>query len=110
MEWIGHRDERYSPGNIVSGIVIALYGDRWYFDEQRLTYKEAESLCCTPETNVTLWVNYTSIIIVIKINLWIEIELCFMYCIWNEYKISKKRWQVDNGIWKSKAEDRAEKI
>ena len=28
-EWISHRDERYSIGNIVNGTVIALYGDRW---------------------------------------------------------------------------------
>jgi len=29
MERISHRDKRYSVRNIVSGIVIALYGDRW---------------------------------------------------------------------------------
>ena len=26
---ISHRNKRYSIGNIASGIVIALYGDRW---------------------------------------------------------------------------------
>ena len=29
MELIKHRDERYSIRNIVSGILIVLYGDRW---------------------------------------------------------------------------------
>ena len=29
MEWISHRDEKYSVENIVSGFVIALHGDRW---------------------------------------------------------------------------------
>ena len=29
MEGIGHRDKRYSMGNIVGGVVIGLCGDRW---------------------------------------------------------------------------------
>ena len=29
MEYISHRDERYSIGNTVNCIVIALYDDRW---------------------------------------------------------------------------------
>ena len=29
MECISHGDERHSMGNIVNGIVIVLYGDRW---------------------------------------------------------------------------------
>ena len=28
-------------------------------NEHSITYKLVESLCCTPETNVTLGVNYT---------------------------------------------------
>ena len=30
-------------------------------DEHSMTYRAVESLCCTLETNVTLYVNYTSI-------------------------------------------------
>lgn len=29
--------------------------------EHRITYRVVESLCCTPETNAALCVNYTSI-------------------------------------------------
>ena len=32
-----------------------------YTCENSITYKLVESLCCTPETNVTLCVNYTQI-------------------------------------------------
>lgn len=26
--------------------------------DQSITYRDVKSLCCTPETNKTLWVNY----------------------------------------------------
>ena len=64
MEWISHGDKRYRIGNIVKGTAIALDGaDGCYTcDEQSVMYKLVKLLCCTPETNVTLCVNYTSII------------------------------------------------
>ena len=34
--------------------------------EHSIIYKLVESLCCTPETNVTLYVTYTQIYIFIK--------------------------------------------
>ena len=30
-----------------------------YCDEDWVMYRTVESLCCTPETNITLYVNYT---------------------------------------------------
>lgn len=30
MEWISDGNKRYSTGNLVSGVVIALYADSWY--------------------------------------------------------------------------------
>ena len=29
IEWISHEDERYSIGNIISGIIMPLYSNRW---------------------------------------------------------------------------------
>ena len=47
---------------------MALYRDRcrgtddsYTDDEHGITCRLVESLCCTPETNVTLCLNYTSI-------------------------------------------------
>ena len=36
-------------------------GGSYTFGERSLTHRPIQSLCCTPETNVTLWVNYTSL-------------------------------------------------
>lgn len=41
-------------GNIINGIVIALYGDRCYTcREHSIIYRLVESLACTPASNVT---------------------------------------------------------
>lgn len=37
-------------------------GDYTYCGEHCIMYRIVESLCCTPEMNITLYVNYTSII------------------------------------------------
>ena len=48
--------------SIVSDTVIALNSDDGsYFYEHSIMYRFIESLCCTPETNVTLHINSTSI-------------------------------------------------
>ena len=36
-------------------------GDYTYHDEHRIIYINVKSLCCTPETNIILYVNYTLI-------------------------------------------------
>ena len=54
--------EKYSMGSIVNGVIV-LYGDRYSYIcvEHSIIYKVVDSLCCTPETNVTLCVNCSSI-------------------------------------------------
>ena len=51
--------------SMVSGIVIALYGDRWqYTGKHSIIYRLIESLRCTPATNATnatLCIRHTSI-------------------------------------------------
>lgn len=37
-------------------------GDYTYGDEHRVMHRIVESLCCTSETNTTLYIYYTSII------------------------------------------------
>ena len=50
------------PGNLINGIVVALYGDRWqlYGEYRQHQYRVVGSLYQIPETNVTLCANYTS--------------------------------------------------
>ena len=36
-------------------------GDYTYRGKQWVMYRTAESICCSPETNITLYVNYTSV-------------------------------------------------
>lgn len=57
-------NKKANAGNAVDGTVVVSYGDRSYAcDEDRVTYKRVESLCCrTPETNVTFCVNYVQIL------------------------------------------------
>lgn len=43
---------------------IMLYGDYTYYGEQWVMYRIIGSICCIPETNKTLYFNYTSIIII----------------------------------------------
>ena len=61
IEWKSHGDKRCSLESIVNGIIIALYGDKWWLYKYNIMYRLVGSLCCTPETNVALCVNYTSI-------------------------------------------------
>ena len=55
---ISHWNKRYNAGNIVNGIVTALMvtGGISLCGE---IYKDVESLCCTLETHVALYVSYT---------------------------------------------------
>ena len=36
-------------------------GDHTYYGEHRVMQRIVKSVCCTPETNIILYVNYTSI-------------------------------------------------
>ena len=50
-------------GNTVSNITSTLYGDGWelvLLGDHIIMYKKIESLCCTPEVNIKLYVNYNS--------------------------------------------------
>ena len=54
MEWINHRDKRYSLGNTVNGIVfVFMVIDGHIYGEHSMTYICIESLCCAPEINIT---------------------------------------------------------
>ena len=59
MGCISRGDERHSIGNMVNDVVIVFYGadGRYTRGEHSITYRNAESLCCVPETNETLGVN-----------------------------------------------------
>ena len=55
MEGISHGDERHSTGNIVSGTAKCCMGaDGATPGEHSKMYKFVKSLCCIPETDVTL--------------------------------------------------------
>lgn len=60
---ISHNKEKYRIGNTVhgNGIVIAWMVTDSVCGEHSLTYRFVQSLCCTPETDKTLYVNSTSI-------------------------------------------------
>lgn len=60
MECISHRDEKYNTGNTVNGTVVTLYGE---YGEHRIMNRVVQSLCSIPETNITVCVNYTQIIL-----------------------------------------------
>lgn len=47
--------------NIVNNIVM-MYGDDLHCGEHQVMYRIVELLCCTPETKITLYVNYNPII------------------------------------------------
>ena len=49
--------------NIVNETVIMWFGDSdyTYHSEHQVMHRNVELVCCTPETNITLHVNYTSI-------------------------------------------------
>ena len=48
--------------NIVTNTLVTLHSDRWLLDllgNHIIRYINIKSLCCTPETNIILYVNYT---------------------------------------------------
>lgn len=53
---------KYNIGNVVHNVEIMLYSDHIYGGEHWVMSRIAESLCCTPEGNITLYVSYTSAI------------------------------------------------
>ena len=57
---ISYRDATYNIVNIVNNIVKILYG-YYTCGDQLIMYINVESQCCTPETNIILYVKYTSI-------------------------------------------------
>ena len=56
MERISDRDERNSIGNIIDGIIIGLYSDRWELHSGRhnIMDRVVQSLCFIPDTNITV--------------------------------------------------------
>ena len=62
IKLISHGDEKYTIENIINNNIILLYGDGnyTYCGEDCIMYRTIES-CSTPETNTTLYINYTSI-------------------------------------------------
>ena len=57
---ISHRDKIYDSGNIVNNVIITGYSDRWYWTYcygHFARYINIELLHCTPETDITLYVN-----------------------------------------------------
>ena len=56
-------DIKYSVGNRVNSNVVSFYDVRWHqtcFGGDFEIYRNTETLCFTPGTNVMLQVNYTS--------------------------------------------------
>lgn len=52
----------YSMGNTVNGLInLCCMGTDGSYAHGKLMYKLVTSLCCTPETNVTLCLSYTSL-------------------------------------------------
>lgn len=47
---------RYRIGSIASGILVALYEDRWWLRlcEHSIVYKLVQSPCCAPDTNIVV--------------------------------------------------------
>ena len=63
MYKIINKDLLYSPGKYTQYLVITCKGkelEKEYLSIYLSIYI-TESLCCTPETNTTLYINYTSI-------------------------------------------------
>lgn len=52
---------QYSKGNTVNNVVIMFYVAYIDFGEHWVMYGVVTSICCTPETSITLCVNYISI-------------------------------------------------
>ena len=74
-EWVSHGDEKHNIENRVNGIIIVLYDDRWWLHlgEHDIMYSIVKSLCGMPETNVTLFIDYTSIFKKTHNELWLKI-------------------------------------
>ena len=60
MERVSHGNKMYrNIGNIINGIVILLHvTDGSYISEHKVMSR-IESLCCTPATNIKLYVKYS---------------------------------------------------
>ena len=58
MQW-DSKSHDLLAGTTVNSIVIAL--DRLHYGGHHITHRLSESLCCTPESQATLCVNYVSI-------------------------------------------------
>lgn len=67
-KFIVNGNKRHSMNNIVSDIVIALYGDS-YSGRHSIMCILVKSLCGTFETNVTLCVSHTQILKIKKKNI-----------------------------------------
>ena len=59
---ISHGNKKDRIGNRVNYIVMVTDGDYIYHGEHWVMSGTIESICCTPETNIRLYVIYTSII------------------------------------------------
>ena len=87
---MSHRDERYNVANIVNNPVTTLHGDFAYLGERWVLHRIVEWICCTPETSITLYVNYTSVkkrveyLIIIKV-FWLPGQIFFF--LQNSYKL-----------------------
>ena len=58
-----HGSKRHSTKNMVNDTVIVLMvtGGSYTCSEHSITYRDVESLYPKPETNITLYINYTKI-------------------------------------------------
>lgn len=61
---------------------------------QSITYRLVKSLCCTPETNATLWVNY-ALKTTKKMNYWHEKRSIFKRL----YTTGSKLWKHSELLW-----------
>ena len=65
IKYTGQRNIMYSKGNIVSNIIITLYGERCkqtYCSDHYVIYKNIKSPCCPLEANIIFYVNKSSVL------------------------------------------------
>lgn len=57
-----HRDKKFSTGNVANDVVVTAVAHvgHTYCGEHFLMYVIVEAPCCSPETNVTVYINFTS--------------------------------------------------
>lgn len=56
---MSHRDGEGSTGKRVDDIAVTLCSDCVYCGGHETMYRPAQSLCCAPRTNVTVYTNST---------------------------------------------------